>query len=53
MRYLGGCNEACVMPLLDAFASASFTAFVMPLFEYFNLTFLGVSHHQLLSFLLD
>jgi hypothetical protein len=27
--------------------------FVMPLFEYFNLTFLGVSHRQPLSFLLD
>ena len=33
MRYLGGCNEACVMPMLDAFASASFTAIVMPLFD--------------------
>ena len=33
MRYFGGCNEACVMPLLDAFASASFTAMVMPLVD--------------------
>jgi len=32
MRYLGGSDVACVMPLLDAFASASFTAMVMPLF---------------------
>ena len=32
MRYLGGCNETCVMPILDAFASAWLTAIVMPLF---------------------
>ena len=31
MRYLGGCNENCVMPMVDACASASLTAIVMPL----------------------
>ena len=33
MRYLGGCNENCVMPMVDACASASLTAIVMPLFD--------------------
>ena len=33
MRYLGGCNETCVMPMVDACASASLTAIVMPLFD--------------------
>jgi serine/threonine protein kinase len=33
MRYLGGCNESCLMPMVDAFASASLTAIVMPLFD--------------------
>ena len=31
MRYLGGCNENCVMPMVDACVSASLTAIVMPL----------------------